>query len=143
MTAPPRPTVLHVEDNDVDADLLRHAFRAAGLPEPPMRARDGVEALAWLRSHDQATDVVMLLDLGLPRKDGFQVLRELREQPVQGRIIVIGLSGHSDSLTRLRIEHPGILAFAKPLEAEDYPPIVRAVAAILEANPTRGTTGTP
>lgn len=96
MTDPPHPTndvhILLVEDNEADVDLMTEAFAA----NPRTRltvARTGEEALLVIREAPPAErpDLV-LLDLHLPKKSGFEVLSELKSDPGSRSIPVLILS---------------------------------------------------
>ncbi|MFV9503729.1 MAG: response regulator [Oscillochloridaceae bacterium umkhey_bin13] len=88
-----RPIVL-VEDNPMDLDLTRRAFTRRRLANPLIVARDGEEAVklftTWLPT--DPTPAVILLDLKLPRLDGFEVLRRLRADPQLGTTPVVILT---------------------------------------------------
>jgi two-component system response regulator len=92
-------TILLVEDNPDDADLALLAFKESGIGEKAVVARDGQEALDYLL-HDgvlhgrRAQDLpkVILLDLNLPRVDGFEVLKRLRDNPLTRCLPVVVLS---------------------------------------------------
>lgn len=74
----PRGRILLVEDNAADARLTTEAMYEAGGSAALTTARDGVEALDLLtRPHATLPDLI-LLDLNLPRKDGREVLREVK-----------------------------------------------------------------
>lgn len=77
--------VLLVEDNDVDAEALRRAFRKAELHNPLIRATTAREALAILRGDEGHPRLrrpfVMLVDLKLPGHSGIELLREVRRDP--------------------------------------------------------------
>lgn len=70
--------ILLVEDNLDDVELVRIAFQKNQLAARVVAARDGVEALEYLFGGDPAPSVV-LLDLQLPRVNGLEVLRRIRE----------------------------------------------------------------
>jgi chemotaxis family two-component system response regulator Rcp1 len=77
--------VLLVEDNAGDIRLTKEAFKEGKIRLNLSVARDGVEAMAFLRkegsfAHTARPDLV-LLDLNLPRKDGREVLREMKNDP--------------------------------------------------------------
>lgn len=129
----PSPRIVHVEDDDMDAEMLAAACRQAGVPPPSVRLRDGDEAVRWLGSAPPGENFLIVLDLGLPKRDGFEVLEEIAREPTPRRLYVIALSGHADSLERLRRTQPGVMAFAKPFTLEDYGTIVAAITAITGA----------
>lgn len=88
--------ILLVEDNPADVRLVREALRHSDSPYALNVAPDGVEALAYLRGEGTYADRVppdlVLLDLNLPRKDGRQVLAELKADERLARIPVVVLS---------------------------------------------------
>jgi chemotaxis family two-component system response regulator Rcp1 len=88
--------VLLVEDNAGDIRLTEEAFKEGKIRLNLSVARDGVEAMAFLRKegsfvHTARPDLV-LLDLNLPRKDGREVLREMKNDPRLLRIPVVVLT---------------------------------------------------
>jgi chemotaxis family two-component system response regulator Rcp1 len=88
--------ILLVEDNPGDVRLTREALKEAKVRNNLAVANDGVEALAYLRReppHETATrpDLV-LLDLNLPRKDGREVLAEIKADPDLRRLPVVVLT---------------------------------------------------
>lgn len=134
---PPRPVdILLVEDNPGDARLAREALREAGLWHRLTLATDGEAALACLRREGAHAagprpDLV-LLDLHLPRRDGWEVLRamgadaRLRDLPVA---VLAGVpeeySDHSDG-------HPPVVGVCGKPPAPD-----RILALVREAVPVR------
>src|SRR3569832_1446866 len=80
-------TILLAEDNDNDALLMRHAFRRAGVSNPVLRVCDGEEAVDYLSGNgvyavrqQYPLPVLLLLDLKMPRLNGFEVLSWVRSQ---------------------------------------------------------------
>src|SRR5438067_12964024 len=66
--------------------LLRRAFKEVGMPHPVEIARDGQEAIEFLSrdraSPDDRLPALVMLDLKMPRRNGMEVLKWMREQPV-------------------------------------------------------------
>jgi len=96
------PVVLLVDDSINDALLMRTVFERAGFVQPLRFARDGDEAIAYLRGdglyHDRKKfplPTAVLLDLNMPRKDGFEVIDWIRQQPTLRRLRVYILSASS------------------------------------------------
>lgn len=90
---------LLVEDNPMDVELALRAFgRRPGAP-PVVVARDGEEALALVPQWDAGAPVptLIVLDLKMPRVDGFEVLRQLKAHPRFRRIPVVVLTTSSES----------------------------------------------
>ena len=79
-------TILLVDDDRVDVRAVRRSMRKAGVPNPIVCAPDGIEALRLLRGEVVGVDVdpnrlIVLLDLNMPGKNGFQTLKGIRSLP--------------------------------------------------------------
>ena len=99
MSDPGNRPILLVEDNPMDVDLTLRAFARRKLLNPIMVARDGQEALDWIPRWEagEAPPLVILLDLKLPRVDGLEVLRHLREHPASRDLPVVVLTSSSEN----------------------------------------------
>jgi two-component system, chemotaxis family, response regulator Rcp1 len=89
-------TILLVEDNRGDIRLIQEAFKSTAARCEVVVARDGMEAMSYLRqegefSHNSLPDLV-LLDLNLPRKDGREVLAEIKADPLLKHLPVVVLT---------------------------------------------------
>jgi CheY-like chemotaxis protein len=85
------PTFLVAEDNENDAILLRHAFERTGCGVLLNFVRDGKEAIDWLKDCQTSGvfPTLLLLDLHMPKYDGFEVLQWIRHQPGLRRLVVV------------------------------------------------------
>src|SRR5574340_936742 len=92
--------ILIVEDNPADVRLTQEAFKDAKILNNIHVAKDGVEAMAYLHREDGHRDAPMpdliLLDLNLPKKDGREVLREIKSDEGLKRIPVVVLTTSAD-----------------------------------------------
>ena len=88
--------ILLVEDNPGDVRLTMEALRDSKVHNEMSVARDGSEALAFLRHEAPFTDALLpdliLLDLNLPKKNGHEVLAEIKSDPELKRIPVVVLT---------------------------------------------------
>jgi chemotaxis family two-component system response regulator Rcp1 len=84
--------ILLVEDNLADVRLTREVLMLAGVSGGLAVARDGVEALAALRSPGAVLPDLVLLDLNLPRKSGLEVLAEIKADPSLRSVPVVVLT---------------------------------------------------
>jgi chemotaxis family two-component system response regulator Rcp1 len=88
--------ILLVDDNFADIDLMKEGLRTTNVRYNLQLAMDGVEALAMLRQqdgHEKASRPdLIVLDMGLPKKDGRAVLAEVKSDPTLKRIPVIILT---------------------------------------------------
>jgi CheY-like chemotaxis protein len=103
MTETIRPILL-VEDNPMDVDLTLRAFARCGLSNPIQVARDGEQALAYIERWEggEPAPLIILLDLKLPKVNGFEVLRCLKGHPDFGilPVVVLTISGEDDDVER-------------------------------------------
>eukprot|EP01034_Spumella_vulgaris_P012967 gene12967-16522_t len=96
----PEPTgLLLVEDNPQDLELMLRALTKANLGRELQVARDGEEALDYLFSEGTQANrpgrglpKLILLDLKLPKVDGFDVLRRVKSDPRTHRVPIVVLS---------------------------------------------------
>ena len=92
--------ILLVEDNPGDVRLVQEAVKQFKVRSTLHVARDGVEALEYVRGEGQYRDRILpdliLLDLNLPKKNGHEVLAEIKEDPDLRRIPVVVLSTSSE-----------------------------------------------
>lgn len=126
--------ILLVEDNPGDVRLTREALREGRVPMQVAVAADGVEALAYLRREGpygaaERPDMI-LLDLNLPRKDGREVLAEIKADDDLRRIpvVVMSSSDAEEDVTRSYELHANCYV-RKP---GDYDAYLRAVRSIEE-----------
>lgn len=88
--------ILLVEDNPGDVKLTKKALEQANLENNLHVATDGVEAMEFLNKADEHADAprpdLVLLDLNMPRKDGQDVLADMKEDDELSRIPVVILT---------------------------------------------------
>ncbi len=89
-------TIFLVEDNKADIRLIQEALKESLLTHEVVTVRNGVDAMAFLRQEGEYADAprpdLILLDLNLPRKDGREVLEEIKTDPDLKRIPVVVLT---------------------------------------------------
>ena len=91
-----RKIIFLVEDNKADVRLIQEAFKNSSLSHEMLNVRDGIEAMAFLHRegeyHTAPRPDLILLDLNLPKKDGREVLAEIKTDSKLKRIPVIVLT---------------------------------------------------
>jgi CheY-like chemotaxis protein len=95
-------TILIAEDEDDEAFLLQRALKKAALTNPVLRLKNGEEVIQYLSGENGFADrarfplpVILLLDLNMPKKSGFEVLEWIRSQPALEALAVDVFSGSS------------------------------------------------
>ncbi len=121
-----------VEDSPTDVLLAQEALEQARLLNTLHVVSDGVEAMQFLRREAPYNDAVrpdlILLDLNLPRKDGREVLQEIKNDPVLKRIPVVVLTtskAEEDILNAYGL-HANCYV-SKPVDFEQFTNVVRAI----------------
>ena len=122
--------ILLVEDSEDDIELTRLALEEAKFANHLDIARDGEEAMAFLRREPPFEDAVrpdlILLDLNMPRKDGREVLREIKTDTVLRRIpvVVLTTSGEDRDVQSAYDEHVNAYV-RKPLGFDEMVNVAR------------------
>ncbi len=124
--------ILLVEDNPGDVRLTEEALREGKVKNRLHVARDGVEAIEFLRrqgKHANATrpDLV-LLDLNLPRKDGREVLAEIKNDPELKTLPVVVLTTSSAEADILRTYSLHANCYIqKPVDLDQFVQVVKSI----------------
>ncbi len=124
--------ILLVEDNPGDARLTAEALTDAKVLNTLTVVQDGVEALTYLRRQGRYSDAprpdVVLLDLNLPKKDGREVLAEIKEDPDLRRIpvVVLTTSRAEEDIARTYDLH-GNCYISKPVDLEQFMTVIKSI----------------
>lgn len=120
----PRNVILLVEDNDNDEILTRRALEKTRLANDVIVARDGAEALELLfgeGAQRRELPQLVLLDLKLPKVDGIEVLRRIRETERTHRLPVVVLTSSDEERDRYRSYDLGVNSYVrKPVQADEF-----------------------
>lgn len=124
--------ILLVEDNPGDIRLTQEVFREGRLANRLHIARDGIEAMAHLRREGPYAQAVrpdlILLDLNLPRKDGREVLAEIKADQELRRIPVVVLTTSSADQDILKAYDLHANCYlTKPVDLEAFIDVVRSI----------------
>jgi CheY-like chemotaxis protein len=128
--------VLYVEDNPDDFELFRLASRKCGTPFSLQHTADGEQAIAYLKGATAFADRdefpfpdLVLLDLKLPRLDGFEVLQWIRSNPSTKSLPVVVLAGSSFRADIRRALELGANSYAaKPGKFEELQVLIDQIA---------------
>lgn len=122
-----RPAVLVVDDDAALRELLSDLVTEAGFR--PIPATDGEEVLALARHHHP---ILALLDVGLPRMDGYAALLRLRGDPLTRHIPVIMVTGHQEPSFPPLSRDLGAAHLTKPFSLQE---LTAAMCRVLSAAP--------
>ncbi|HYH19538.1 MAG TPA: response regulator [Azospirillum sp.] len=126
-------TVLLVEDDPADANLARRALKQGPVPCEVHLARDGVEAMEYLRRQGErfaaaARPDLVLLDLNMPRMDGRDVLDEIRADARLKTIPVVVLTTSDvERDVEASYRHGANSFLTKPMGVEDFFALIHTV----------------
>ncbi|MCP3676082.1 MAG: response regulator transcription factor, partial [Deltaproteobacteria bacterium] len=110
-----KPAIFIVEDNPDTLDLLCEHLHEAGFKTLIARSGEGA-----LRQVDFAKPDLILLDVGLPGIDGFEICRQLKQKEITKDIPVIFITGLSDTVDKVKgFDAGGVDYLTKPFQAEE------------------------
>ena len=142
------PEILIAEDNPNDVELTLEALAAHNLANNVTVTKDGVEAMDYLRREGRFADrapgdpAVLLLDIKMPRKDGIEVLREVRSDPALKRLPVVILTSSREEQDILASYDLGVNAYVvKPVDFDSFMSAVESLGvfwALINERPPRG-----
>ena len=144
--------ILLVEDNPRDEELTLRALRKSNVLNPVVIAHDGVEALDYLFARGAYADrdpaampQVVLLDLKLPKVDGLEVLRAMREAPATRLLPVVVLTSSVEEQDLIRSYALGANSYVrKPVDFVEFIEAVRQLGLYwLILNSTAPAAGRP
>jgi CheY-like chemotaxis protein len=131
--------ILLIDDNEDDILLIKRAFERAGLQHPVHSVRGGAEGMAYLNGERPYGDrlkypvpALVLLDIKMPRIDGFDVLKWIRAQQVFSKLCVVMLTS-SDEIRDVNLAYQlGATSFlVKPLDFWNAGELSRSLGLLL------------
>jgi CheY-like chemotaxis protein len=137
-----RETILLVDDSEDDLMLMRDAFKQAKCDHPLQGVCNGEEAIAYLTGEGPYSDrdkfplpIVMLLDLNMPRKNGYDVLVWVRAQPALKYLPIFILTASARSEDVERAFYLGTTSYlVKPSNLETLEAMIRCLCAWIQIN---------
>ena len=142
------PAILLAEDNPNDVELTIEALERHRLANRVTVAHDGVEAMEYLRregafsNREPGDPAVVLLDIKMPRKDGLEVLREIRGDPALRRQPVVILTSSREEQDLITSYDLGVNAYVvKPVDFSSFIDAVKELGvfwALINERPPNG-----
>ncbi|MGR3310258.1 MAG: response regulator [Candidatus Brocadiales bacterium] len=124
--------ILMVEDGPGEVRLTKEVFKDCTVRNKVHVAEDGVEAMAFLRKEGKYADAVrpdlILLDLNLPRKDGREVLKEIKsdEKLKSIPIIILTVSNTEEDIIKTYNLHTNSYII-KPMDLDEFVEVVKSI----------------
>jgi two-component system, chemotaxis family, response regulator Rcp1 len=124
--------ILLVEDNEGDARLAKEAMRDSKMRNALHHVNDGEEALAFLKREGKYSQAprpdLVLLDLNLPKKDGRQVLAEIKgdDRFKQIPVVILTVSSAEEDILKTYNLHANCY-ITKPIDLDQFMKVVRSV----------------
>ncbi|MGB8346704.1 MAG: response regulator [Ktedonobacteraceae bacterium] len=132
--------ILIIDDSVCVRRILDVTLRKAGYDTRSFA--EGYEALRWLASEEARIPTLIILDLTMPKMDGYTVLRHLRKRLATAQTPVIILSGRTGVMDRLKGRLAGACVYlTKPFRQQTILDVVRAQLASPDAAPVALTQG--
>lgn len=123
----PLKRILLAEDNSHDVELTLAALEEYNLANEVVLARDGAEALDYLygrgkfNGHANGLPVVVMLDLKMPKVDGLEVLRHMRNDPALKAVPVVMITSSREEQDLIRSYELGVNAYVvKPVDFQKF-----------------------
>ena len=124
--------ILLVEDNAADIRLTKEVLQESKIVSSLDVVRDGVEAIEFLKRRGKYSNAnrpnLIILDLNLPKRDGFHVLEEIKKHEELKRIpvVVLTVSDNKDDLIKAYNLHANCYVI-KPLEMKEFYRIINSI----------------
>jgi len=122
-----------VEDNEEDAFFILRAFQALGLPLTVQRCHNGQEAIDYLdpgsisvERHVFKVPQLVILDLKMPGKDGFDVLEWIQQHNLSVVVVILTSSASEKEMQRIA-QYPVHAYWIKPSSLKDMEEVVRCI----------------
>ena len=124
--------ILLIEDSPGDIELTKEAFASWEIPHHLEVVNDGEMAIQFLHKNgkyaDKESPNFIILDLNLPRKDGIEVLKELREDMTLNEIPIVILStSNAESDIKKCYDLGAYSYFVKPVDLDNFYDIIKSI----------------
>jgi len=120
--------IVVVDDDPADWLMISEAFEDARVANEVIRFQDGVELMQFLHDPDQDRPGLILLDLNMPRLDGFETLAAIRSDPDLRHLAVVMMTTSSSNVDILKSYSGGANAYnVKPLTFDDMIEAIKTI----------------
>ncbi len=124
--------ILLVEDNSGDIRLIKEAFKETKIPNKLHVVGDGLEAISFLRNEgkymDEQQPDLIILDLNLPKKDGYEVLTTIKQDKSLKKIpvLILSVSAAEEDIKKSYECHANCF-IKKPVDMDQFIDIIKSI----------------
>jgi CheY-like chemotaxis protein len=143
-------TILVVEDNDNDAELVRLMFRRSRILNPLQFVSTVQDAICYLKGEVPFSDrtifpfpILLMVDSHLPDASGFELLRWVQVNKVESPLVAVMLTGSDLNALKMSYEAGAKSFLVKPLKFADFENMARAVKGLKLTTTAEGHTVEP
>lgn len=123
-----KPTILLIEDDRVDAMTVKRALKEIHVTNPLEIVGNGEEGLAYLRDKEKRDPCIILLDLNMPKMNGTEFLRIVKNDDDLKRFPVIVLTTSTEEQDKVDSFNLGVAGYMlKPVDYQQFVEVVRTV----------------
>jgi len=118
--------IVVIDDSSTVRNIIENCLKSKGFAVQGFP--DGVEAMLWFAQHDSQVPDLIILDIGLPKMDGYEVARRLKSKPQFSNTIIIMLSRYDGMIDKLK---------ARLVGAKDYvskPFTTQTIISVIESH---------
>lgn len=120
--------ILLLEDDSVDQDAVKRAFKALKVTNPLVIGNNGEEGLAYLQNKANRGPCLILLDIKMPKMDGLEFLREIKKDEGLKQIPVVVLTSSKEERDKVESFKLGVAGYmVKPSIHENFFEIIRTI----------------
>lgn len=113
--------ILMVDDDEIDIMNMQRIFQRNQISHPLYFARNGEDALYQLKFSDIPKPHIILLDINMPKMDGFEFLSIIRADAYFNDVLVYVLTTSDEAIDRKRAQSLGVAGYlVKPLSGQDF-----------------------
>ena len=120
--------ILLVDDDEVDVMTVKRAFARANISNPIFVATNGIEALAILRRGTLPARHLVLLDLNMPKMNGIEFLREVRNDPKLQQVSVVMMTTSNEERDRIEAFKLNVAGYLlKPVTFQQFAEVMSTI----------------
>lgn len=122
-------TILVVDDDSVDVQLIQRIFKRLKIDKGLEIAQDGTQALEYLEANQNALPCLILLDINMPRMNGLELLVKLKSHELYRMIPIVMLSTSCDQSDRMRsFQYSAAGYFLKSVDMQEFSDTLQSIS---------------